>query len=373
MRVFMDECDYLIHLIRCAIHNQQPCELPQGLCFDRIYECGVYHHVANIAFYSVEKLTNKPADELYRKWQACRDRAVILDINQNYAAQEIRAALEGASIRFLEVQGTKLKPLYPHPEWRTMSDIDFIIDPENLQKAADLLKGLGYECEEKYGAEVDAHRRPNINIEMHSHYFLEEIEYREALRLPFETVEQTGQYDLNEFYLYNILHIARHYFYGGCGIRRVLDAYFLNKTFGEMLDRQYIQDALERVNAADFAAELSELADAWFGGAEQNVSRCKMAKYIILSGMHGTRSNATKKYLDQHYDSTARFGKLKYMFHRFAGSGGILRKAYPVLEQYKILYPFCWVHRAFCSLRPKMIKRFISEVKAVNKSDTMGK
>ena len=29
------------------------------------------------------------------------------------------------------------------------------------------------------------------------------------------------------FYAYNILHIAKHYHYGGCGIRRVLDVYYL--------------------------------------------------------------------------------------------------------------------------------------------------
>jgi hypothetical protein len=298
---------------------------------------------------------------------------VILDINQSYAAQEIRTALQDAAIRSLEVQGTKIKPLYPQPEWRTMSDIDFIIDPENLPKVSEILKRLGYICEEKYGVEVDAHRRPNINIEMHTHYFLESIEYRKALRPPFASVEETGQYDLNEFYLYNILHIARHYFYGGCGIRRVLDAYYLSNHYGHIINRKYFKTALERVGAADFAAELAKLADVWFSAEEQTVLRSEMATRIIQSGLHGTRTNATKKYLENNYDSTARFGKLKYFLHRFVGSGGILRKAYPVLERHKILYPFCWLHRAFCFLRPKVIKRFISEVKAVNKSETTGK
>ena len=74
------------------------------------------------------------------------------------------------NIRSLEVQGTKIKPLYPQADWRTMSDIDFIIDPKNLLKAAEILKELGYQCEGKYGVEVDAHRRPNINIEVHTHH-----------------------------------------------------------------------------------------------------------------------------------------------------------------------------------------------------------
>ena len=56
MRKFQDEFDYLIHLVRCAVHGEAPQELPEGFDFQRVYECGEYHHIANIAFYSVEKL-----------------------------------------------------------------------------------------------------------------------------------------------------------------------------------------------------------------------------------------------------------------------------------------------------------------------------
>ena len=50
MRKFQDEFDYLIHLVRCAVHGEAPQELPEGFDFQRVYECGEYHHIANIAF-----------------------------------------------------------------------------------------------------------------------------------------------------------------------------------------------------------------------------------------------------------------------------------------------------------------------------------
>jgi hypothetical protein len=368
MQKFSNECDYLIHLLRCTVQGLQPRELPQGLDFERVYEWGVYHHVANLAFYSVQKLNVKPEVSLYIKWQQCRDQAIVLDITQSYAAQEAREAFREGGVATVEIQGTKIKPLYPRPEWRTMSDIDFIVRPADMPKAKLILEKLGYSCHEAHRVEIHGHRLPNINIELHPEFFWEESEYRQVLHSPFETVGQDGQCDLNTVYLYNILHIAKHYFGGGCGIRRVLDVYYLNRKYGQIIDRKWIQNALERVNAAEFAASLSNLAEVWFGNAEQELPENEMASYIVNSGIHGHRPNELKHRLEKTFDSTVRFARTKYLLRRFLGVGGEMRKKYPLLRRYPILYPFCWLHRSFRALQPERRKRIRKEFKAVVKT-----
>ncbi len=362
---FLDECDYLIHLVRCAIRNEQPQELPEAFLFERVYECGVYHHVANIAFYSVEKLAKQPEQPLYAKWEACRNRAIIRDINQSYAAEEIRNALQADGIRALEVQGTKIKPLYPQPEWRTMSDIDFIIDFDNLPRARAVLESLGYECRDSRGVEVDAFRPPNINIEMHTAYFPEVVDFHNIMRPPFASVEETGEYDISEFYIYNMLHIAKHYGTGGCGIRRVLDVYYLNKNHGQKIDREYVRSVLERAKVADLVEELAAIAKRWFGEEQPDTGRSDVERYIVQSGLHGNRLNELDNRLKRTFDGTVRFAKIKYLLRRFFGTKEKLYKAYPVLERHKILYPFCWLHRAFRALHPRKMKRLTREVKKV--------
>lgn len=369
MRKFLDECDYLIHLVRCGIHDLQPQELPDGLKFEQVYDWGVYHHVANIAFYSVEKLEKKPNPKLYQKWQLCRDQAIVREINQSYAAQELREAMQSAGIRWLEVQGTKVKPLYPQPDFRTMSDLDFIIDPENVPKIKVILEALGYEYEDVYGAEVDAHRQPNINVEMHTEFFLEDCQYRPVLHSPFEAVDADGQCEINAFYLYNILHTAKHYFSSGCGIRRVLDAYYLNEKYGPLIDSAHVQSVLERAEAAEFADEFMSLARAWFGKEEQDLPRSKMGVYVLNSGLHGSLFNQQKNQLEKTVDTTVRFAKVKYLFGRLFGNGKDLRTRYPVLERHGILYPICWLRRAFRALKPSQIKRIKREVRAVKALD----
>lgn len=370
MKKILAECNYLIHLVRCAIHNLQPREPEAGLDLQIVYEFGAYHQVANIAFYSVEKLKNKPEAELYSKWQACRDLAIMLDINQNYAASEIRESLGAAGIRLLELQGTKIKQFYPQSDWRTMSDIDFVIDQENIPKAAEILTELGYHDQDMYLGELNAYRPVNINIELHTEYFVETSEYREVLHSPFDSVDENGQCKTDAFYLYNILHIAKHYFDGGCGLRRVLDMYYLNQNCGSLIDRKRTQEALEKVGLTKFAADFGELADAWFGREEQAFPDGKMVRYVITSGHFGTLAYGRMNRMAKVIDKNDRFAKQKYVLRRVFPSGEILRTRYPVLERHKILYPFCWVHRGVCALLPGSFKRIRKEVEAVKMVDT---
>lgn len=369
MSVFLDEYDYLIHLVRCAIRDRQPRELPETLSFETVYKHGVFHHVANIAFYSVKKLTVKPEAELYAQWEACCDRALIRDVNQSYARDEIVTEFEKLGIRWLEVQGTRIKTLYPQPEYRTMSDIDFIIDVDNLTKARDVLLSLGYQCKEIDGVEVNGFRPPNIHIELHTEYFSNEPEYRSAMRPPFASVDAQGEYDINEFFIYNMLHIAKHYFIGGCGIRRVLDAYYLNQNYGEIIDKEYVRSVLEQAKAAAFVQELEVLANQWFGEEEKPSERSEMASYIFQSGVHGTKANLFANRLQDRYGGTGRFSKLKYFWRRIIGTKKYMYATYPILRRWKILYPFCWLHRAVYVLRPSRRKALKKEVKSIINAD----
>ena len=369
MQKIQNEFDYLIHLVRCTIHSLQPQELPKGLKFDRVFEYGKLHQVANIAFYSLERVKNKPSPVLYNQWQAYRDQAIVCDITQSYAAQEIRDALQEQSIRWLEVQGTRLKHLYPQPDFRTMSDIDFIIDQENIPKARDLLEDLGYECETVHRVELNANRPPNAYIEMHTEYFLGDHKYRHIMNSPFAAVDDQGQCLPNAFYLYNILHIAKHYFFCGCGIRRVLDVYYLNQKYAQCTKDPEVRKALEQAELTQFAAEFGRLAEAWFGTEEQDFPRSKMVSFIVNAGAHGSKYNEQQKILEKTFRDTGRFAGMKYYLGRFFGTREDFQTRYPVLKKYKILYPFCWLHRTFSVLRPKRLKEVRQEMQIVKKME----
>lgn len=365
MQQILNEWDYAIHLVRCAIHGLQPQELPEGLQFERVFQYSKLHQVANIAFCALERLKNKPEPELYRKWQISWEHAVTMDITQSYAAQELREAFQDRAIRWVEVQGTKIKPLYPQPDYRTMSDIDFIIDEENIPKARGILEELGYECRTVYGVELNALRPQNTHIELHTEYFLADCPYRRVMHSPFDA---TGEPD-DIFYLYNLLHIAKHYFYSGCGIRRVLDVYFLNQKYPQCIRSTYVQEALKSADLTAFVSDFGGLANAWFGREAQAFPRSKMVHFVLNSGVHGSCLNEQQNRLEKTVRVSGRLCRVQYCLGRLLGTREDLLVRYPVLKKWKILYPFCWLHRVFCALGPKQIKRIRWEVQIIGQME----
>lgn len=371
--VFNEEYEYLIHLVKAAIHDTQPAEKPPHLLFEKVYRYGVQHEVANIAFYSVQKLQNKPDEALLSDWEVCCNMAVARDINQNFAREEILTEFERKGIRSLEVQGTIIKQFYPRPEYRTMSDIDFIVDISSLSVARDILEGLGYVCEDVDGVEVDGFRSPNIHIEVHTEYFPTSCQYHSVMRPPFATVEETGSYDCNEFYIYNILHIAKHYFGKGCGVRRVLDVYYFNKRYGELIDCEYVKSVFESAGITEFAQNISLLAECWFGEAKRNAKIDGMEAYMFNAGLHGNEQNQMNNHLKKLYGDGVFLYRLKYCMRRLFAGKETMYVHYPFLERWKILYPFCWFHRLMRMLCSRDKYRIAGEMKMVADSDLKAK
>ncbi len=343
------EYGYLIHLLRCAIHGERPEELPEGMSFETVYQYAMKHDVANLAFYGVEQLQRKPEAELYAKWGRRRDLALVRDMNQEFARSEIVTEFETRGVLYKELQGTILKKLYPRTEYRTMSDLDFIVEKSRLTECGEILSDLGYQCTVQGDFEIDGIRKPHIYVELHTDYFASNTDFYNSMGEPFDGREDTEQNRINEFYLYNVLHVAKHYFFGGCGIRRVLDIYFLDRNYGDRIQREYVDGYLERAGVLSFAREFSQLAQDWFGHQEQTEGHATMEHYVLEAGLHGNRENVIGNKMRgmQQGNSFSVGTKIKYIVGRLFPGDKTMLKHYPILQKYRILYPAFWIHRFF--------------------------
>lgn len=345
-----NEFDYLIHLLKCALGSDKPNEKPDGVSFENVFECALKHDVANLAFYSVEKLENKPDRELYDRWKQVRDLAVMRDINQQFAHDELVAELKNEGVRSLEIQGTLVKKYYPQSDMRTMSDIDFVIDRENLGKAEEILKKLGYECD-CHPYEVDAKRNPNINIEFHSKVF-DSHPFIGCYENTFENAESADGfsyvYNINDFYVYNMFHLLKHYcFESGCGIRRFCDIYVLNKALGDKHDREYIKTMYDKFGVTVEALSVENLAQALFGNGEMTEELSAMTDEIMTSAVHGTRTITVKNAMKKMTKNGKKHQKIRYFFSRVFLNYDKMVYQYPSLEGKKALLPIYYVRRVF--------------------------
>ncbi len=378
---FRYDFEYLVHLLYCAIHNVQPQEKPQGISFENVFEIGKAHEVANIAFLSVEKLQQKPEAALYSEWQVYYYHSVQRDARQRSEYAAITELLTSNQIRWTEAQGTITKTLYPVSNWRMMSDIDLLVDAENIGRIEELLPALGeVDIKHYQDNELNVFPAHGSEIEFHSEFFTEFYEgalerYAGAIHHPFEHSTESPEnpyhwvLDLTSYYLYSLLHTVKHYEYAGCGIRRIVDMYYLEKALGNQVDKAYINEILQKYGFADYADRLWKLERYWFEDVHPDTDITEVLLDVVCSGNHGTysiklRNELRREASNGNMASAKRKKALRFLFptkeHMYEGYPQFAEKGYSLFT--------CHVLRAVNHLKPSELKKMIALFLRIKKS-----
>ena len=376
---FKYDFEYLIHLLYAAIHDVQPQEKPDNISFKNVFELGKEHEVGNIAFLSVDKLEVKPDEELYNEWQVFYYHSVQRNARQLAQYTALTQLLTENKIRWTEAQGTITKTLYPLPEWRMMSDIDFLVDVENLGKIKELMTARGYRVSEHTENELNVYPENASGIEFHTEFFTEFYEgsferYSGSINHPFEHAvpDENNEYkwvlDLTHYYLYSLLHTIKHFEYAGCGIRRILDLYYLNKELSDKVDNEYISEMLEKNNFTELNDKLFQLERYWFEDEMPSVDLTETALDVLNSGNHGTRDIHLRNNIRRDSEDGAANAKRRkiasFLFpsleHLYEGHPEFKEKGYSLHKSrfYRLIYNF----------KPSELKRMLDYFKRIIKS-----
>ena len=369
---FKSEAHYLVHLVKCGINETTPQPLPQGFSLERIFYFGKEHEVANIAFLAVEKLENIE-EKLLNKWKAYYYSCIKRDIEQTNLLRQVLYALSSNDIRTLQVQGTVVKNYYPSSDLRTMTDIDLIVEKQNLKKASQVLLDLGFKVESENQEEWSGYNSQGLLVELHTDFFYSVRTFQNGIKCStglsgaFNYVVDGSQVECytNEtvLYLYNLLHCLKHYLSGGAGIRRILDLYILKQKLQNRVDNEYIGRVLERCKIKSIATRLIMLADYWFGEVEPNIDLSGGEEMVFASKNHGDTKVLVKRKLARDKAQGKKFLKLRYFFGRIFISKELCYYYYPFCKKHKYPLFLCWLHRLVVLPFSKKRKSVIKEVK----------
>lgn len=346
---------YVIHLVKCALKKEQPKEKPENLSWDKIFSLANKHMIANMIWYSVEKLKSKPETELWKKWTELKNMTIVKDITQRNEYKKIIAAFAKEQIRCMPVKGIFLKKMYPRADFRTMSDIDILIDTENADKAENIMLALGYACESKERSHHDVYfKAPVMNIEIHRQLFSDISaknlsQYYKDVFIKAEKIdgcEFAYKMTDEEFYIYILAHFYKHYSNGGSGIRSVMDIYVLNHSIYEGLDKQCLNDKLDNLELLDFRNKITDLSEMWFDKNKETPELIKISEYIIGSGTYGTRLNNVNNQIKKK-------GKAGYFIYCAFPPLYFMKNNYPILKKVPFLLPILWIWRLISSLITK--------------------
>ena len=282
--------------------------------------------------------------------------------------------LENAHIRHMPLKGSVIRGYYPEPWMRTSADIDMLIPDEEHERAKlTIAEKLGYEIGERHEHDVSMFAPSGVHLELH--FGTIEAYCAVNAKSVMDNVWQNArpksgyeyQYVLSDelFYFYHIAHMAKHFEYGGCGVRFYLDLWLLNRNTS--LDRRVKEGLLEQGGLQKFTKVSEELADVWFSGGGHNELTELMQGHVLYNGVYGSKENNVAW---QQINQGGQIGRAKKLI--FLPYEQMLAR-YPKLKNRKILLPFYHVRR-WCSIilrrRTKRSLNMLKENSEVAKQKT---
>ena len=257
-------------------------------------------------------------------------------------------ALEKAQIPFLPLKGAVIREYYPEAWMRTSCDIDILVHEENTQTAKTLLVNeYGYTYQGESPHDISLFSATNIHIELHYDLVEDGVANKssEVLKKVWNTaLVKEGfsfWYEMPDdmYYFYHIAHMAKHFEFGGCGIRPFIDLWILDNIQGADIEKR--NKLLEQGGLLKFAETARKLSRVWFENKDFD-SVCKqMDNYILRGGVYGNDEN--RIVVQQQKNG----GRLKYALSKIFIRYDEIKFHYPILQKYRWLTPIMEVRRWF--------------------------
>lgn len=337
---------YVVKLIRAVLWEEKPEEKPAELSWEKIFQISCEHMVVSLTFEGLSKLEEKPQEPLFSKWMELSQKALVKELTFDAERAQILSALEEAGIAYLPLKGVVIKNYYPKPGLRQFSDNDILYDKRRRNDVKQIMHALGFAGKQTGVNHDEYYKQPVFNFEMHTDLLPEYKEnYSYFQDIWQRAVRQGTGYEYrmtdNDFYLYHIAHMEKHFCNNGTGLRYFVDQYYLEK-YQVWEDREKLEEELEKMSLLSFERKISRLTRALFGMEKIDLHDKELLElfaYIMGSGAYGKYENGVQNWLDQNHSKAA------YVIHRIFPEDYVLRSRFPILKKAPWLKPVMVIWR----------------------------
>ncbi len=290
----------------------------------------------------------------------------------------ICSIMKNAGIPCTILKGFASALYYPDPLMRSMGDVDFLIDTDDFEKAAEALKNNKYESAEKGNDVHDIFIGKICRCEMHfqpsgipkGKAGVKVRKYLSGLLENSETVRtELGEITVPSTFhhgLIILLHMCHHLTGDGLGLRHLCDWAVFLSTIGEEKFLELFEKTFKDIGLWDFAKIMTFISCKYLGLPGMNWAKDadkKLADYILIDIIIG--GNFGQKNADRAHESLLISSKnekeISMLRQFFISANSIVYKNWKSARKYKFLLPFGWIFfggryiiRSLFGRRPKI-------------------
>lgn len=373
----------MLFLLRRALRGDKS-ELPVGLNYKKAGSAALSQQVMPLIFddilsaYESGKFAADAAVINQMKTQIAA--TVVLGLQREKFLETVLKKFEESSIKCILLKGALLADLYPNPSLRISGDIDLYVKEKDEVAAIKILREAGFEVEPRMKNEYhsECHHKIIKSLELHVSLYEDYCSDLWFNSIAFDT-DKTVRYttkagysytalDTNEQFLFNILHLIKHFLSSGVGIRQICDIMLFEEKNREKINEQRYKEAMKSLKFDYFMDCCNAIAVKYLGAKRENLiwinekavksEDCeKILTDIEEGGIFGhnnpNRRGFSKAYTDAICKAKFSDGGAEYMSNRNKGTlvsriflnYDNMKKIYPYLKRGKWLLPFAWLHR----------------------------
>lgn len=369
------ECIAVLELTKACITGEKT-QLEGELNWERLCELLKRGKLYSVVYRTVlqEKERLQLPEKIFDDWKSYTFSIGFRQLRMMSELKHVLWEAENRKIRLISFKGVSIAALYPEAYMRCSSDVDLLVSKEQRAEAERMLIELGYEKIESYSKEhvpvyIINRGARYLQIELHD-LLWEDYEGKQAdilkemqldhpdslIKLEACGIEITTL-GHTEHLVYQIFHIAKHFFFEGISLRYLVDIMLFVKAYKDDIDFNRVRKDIKKLHYEKFFDAIIEICHD-FLGMQVSVPGCSVCdeetKKALLSDIlepgkldDNVKQWETINFLSQYFMRTSltKVSNFQQRRKQLLPFPSELNSKYIYAKKCPVLLPVAWIHR----------------------------
>lgn len=352
----------ILSILKAFLNNQKNIEIPDGFNWNEFDKLVRINNISGIVGYMfLQSAAGTIPAEIRKRYRVEFLTTASVSASREDSMESLIGVLRANDIDHLLFKGYVVRDLYTVPELRTFGDIDFAIKPKDRQKCDELMRQNGYQLLENWEPVYvyeSAIEHYEVHTELLDSNLNEKADYRQYFKDFWEHAlkkdERTYVLEPEYHLIFLLMHIAKHLYGSGAGIRMYLDIAFYIRKYRQTIDWKRFKSEIDSLKLSKFVNTVFTAVQEWFGiespvplEKTDNDFTERFLTFTLNGGVFGFEDKSSA--LTQLRKNTAEgsVNRKKTLLNRAFPPVRNMEARYTYLQTKPWLLPAAWVHRFF--------------------------